>query len=652
MHLSSDNAGRLLTVTNGRGKTRTYTYTPRHEVLSLLLPDDALETWAYNANGSVASYTNGLSETISYTYDDAGGQTGVDYPTGPDTSFGYDPVGRWNSMTDATGTSSWVMNLAGQVTSLATPQGSYTYSYSSDLGQPTTMVDSSGTWTAMYDQYHRSVGMTNPWGEQTSVSFDSAGRVDRKNLPNGMYETYTFDNRSRPTHIRTYNSADVLQETKSYVWDAASRVTSATEGGVVTAYTYDNIDQLLTEVKGAPLNYSGSYTYDANGNRLTRTVNGSTETYSYDDADKLLSITGGSNPRTYTYDAAGRTKTITAGSDVTTLSYDYDGHVASITYPASTSDSFGYNGLGARMSSSGANGNKTFRRAGIGVLSSVMSDGTKDYTPGVSSRENGVSTFQNSGLKNALDQTDSAENVTASRHYDAFGNVISSTGSWQGPFGYAGDFGYQEDPNGLKLLGHRYYDSDTGRFITSDPAGSGRNWYGYAGNNPVSRVDPAGLAIIEIWYKRVWKTNGYHSFIVVTNEETGKQKYYRGGRERTPWGRDQISYESGDYKEGSTDWIPVGDGNRKNTYLIIDDDKPASYYDRIFNYRGKQIEDSYLFYVYGPFNLTTNGGNSNSVTRELFEFAGLLDLVPKTHPVWVPWWQSQLPVTRFGKIVD
>ena len=53
----------------------------------------------------------------------------MDYPTGTDTVFGYDSVGRWTSMTDGTGTSSWVQNLAGQVTSLTTPQGSLTYRY-------------------------------------------------------------------------------------------------------------------------------------------------------------------------------------------------------------------------------------------------------------------------------------------------------------------------------------------------------------------------------------------------------------------------------------------------------------------------------------------------------------------------------------------
>jgi RHS repeat-associated protein len=62
-----------------------------------------------------------------------------------------------------------------------------------------------------------------------------------------------------------------------------------------------------------------------------------------------------------------------------------------------------------------------------------------------------------------------AQQMVAKRDYDAFGNVISSTGTWGSGFVYAGGFGYQEDAIGLKLLGHRYYDSSTGRFLTRDP---------------------------------------------------------------------------------------------------------------------------------------------------------------------------------------
>ncbi|MDX2065147.1 MAG: RHS repeat-associated core domain-containing protein [Fimbriimonadaceae bacterium] len=49
--------------------------------------------------------------------------------------------------------------------------------------------------------------------------------------------------------------------------------------------------------------------------------------------------------------------------------------------------------------------------------------------------------------------------------------------------------------SGLQLLGHRYYDPSTGRFLTRDPIKDGRNWYTYCENNPLTAVDPLGLWI-------------------------------------------------------------------------------------------------------------------------------------------------------------
>jgi RHS repeat-associated protein len=105
-------------------------------------------------------------------------------------------------------------------------------------------------------------------------------------------------------------------------------------------------------------------------------------------------------------------------------------------------------------------------------------------------------------------QTDTSQNSVATRTYDAFGNVLASTGTWNGPFGYAGGFGYQEDRSGLMLLGHRYYDSSTGRFLTPDRAKDDRNWYMYGGGSgdPLNTADPFGLARAKIYDigRRVW----------------------------------------------------------------------------------------------------------------------------------------------------
>jgi RHS repeat-associated protein len=123
----------------------------------------------------------------------------------------------------------------------------------------------------------------------------------------------------------------------------------------------------------------------------------------------------------------------------------------------------------------------------------VLEDGSADYTPGVSRTQSSTTTFAHAGLKNTSAQSAENETVAASRVYDAFGNTVSSSGSWSGPFGYAGSFGYQEDASNLKLLGHRYYDPTIGRFITQDPIGDGRNWYAYCAGRTLDEVDPDGL---------------------------------------------------------------------------------------------------------------------------------------------------------------
>jgi RHS repeat-associated protein len=71
--------------------------------------------------------------------------------------------------------------------------------------------------------------------------------------------------------------------------------------------------------------------------------------------------------------------------------------------------------------------------------------------------------------------------------------VVSAPGSTPTPFGFAGQHGYQSDSEtGLMRLGHRYYDSSTGRFISRDPIWDGYNWYTYCNNDPINKIDPEG----------------------------------------------------------------------------------------------------------------------------------------------------------------
>jgi RHS repeat-associated protein len=59
---------------------------------------------------------------------------------------------------------------------------------------------------------------------------------------------------------------------------------------------------------------------------------------------------------------------------------------------------------------------------------------------------------------------------------------------------YGGFFGVMTDGNGLINMRARYYNPLTMRFLNSDPAMDGLNWYAYANGNPINFADPTGYA--------------------------------------------------------------------------------------------------------------------------------------------------------------
>ncbi len=131
----------------------------------------------------------------------------------------------------------------------------------------------------------------------------------------------------------------------------------------------------------------------------------------------------------------------------------------------------------------------------------MLQNGEGTYTPGVSQHGSGGSAFfAADALGSTRGITGSTGAATDSLVYDAFGETLTRSGSTATPVQFAGASGYQADAaTGLMLLGHRYYDASVGRFLSSDPAQAGSNWYAYCDNNPLVRVDPTGL---DAWWKK------------------------------------------------------------------------------------------------------------------------------------------------------
>ncbi|HMS57134.1 MAG TPA: ribonuclease domain-containing protein, partial [Fimbriimonadaceae bacterium] len=509
--LTYNSNGWVTAIQNGRGKTRTYEHTNRGEVKKLTMPDGTVEEWFFNGNGDVTIYENGLDQQIGYSYDDAGRLTGVDYPTGTDTSFSYDDANRRSTMVDATGTTTWNYNDANQLTSIVQPNGSsgtYTVSFSPNAsGRRDSMTDPSGTTSYAYDGAGRLSTLTNPHSEVTSWTYDDDSRVTKVTYGNTAYDLIEYDTRGRLKTSSTKNSSNSSLRSRTYTYDNASQMLTANVDGIVTEYDYDDAGQLIEEIRSG---YSAAYTYDGNGNRLTKTLNGTTETYAYDDGDKLVDIkVGTTTVKAFTYDACGRTTQIQTSAYTRIFSYDYESRITQITGLATT-NTFTYNGLDTRTKKVDAAGTSNYQRLGAYVTDAVLADGAATYTPGLSERRSGVTEYLHAGLKNADLQTNSSQANAGTKRYDAFGLQVGGVGTFQGPFGYGGKFGYQSSEDAeLMLLGHRYYDASTGRFLTRDPIKDGRNWYSYCQQRANTAVDPMGLQnmdSVRAYINNMWRT--------------------------------------------------------------------------------------------------------------------------------------------------
>ncbi|HMS57128.1 MAG TPA: RHS repeat-associated core domain-containing protein, partial [Fimbriimonadaceae bacterium] len=380
--------------------------------------------------------------------------------------------------------------------------GTYTVSFSPNAaGRRDSMTDPSGTTSYGYDGAGRLDELTNPLSEVTAWAYDDDSRVTRITYHTGAYDAYAYDSRGRLTSVNSKNSSNGSLRSRSYTYDVASQMATQTVDSIATTYDYDDAGQLIEESRSG---YAASYSYDGNGNRLSKTLGGMTENYVYDDGDKLLEVKVGATVlKDFDYDACGRTTKIQTSGYTRNFSYDYESRITQITGLATT-NTFNYNGFDTRVKKVDSAGTSNYQRTGATATSPIVSDGFATYTPGVSERRSGTTEYLHAGLKNADLQTNSSQANAGTKRYDAFGLQVGGIGTFQGPHGYGGKFGYQsrEDAE-LMLLGHRYYDASTGRFLTRDQIRDGRNWFTYCTNDPVGGADPSGLKNI---FTSVWET--------------------------------------------------------------------------------------------------------------------------------------------------
>ncbi len=285
--------------------------------------------------GRLAGTADGNGDSSTQTFDEATNEQRVVDRRGNATTYTFDAAGNITRVIDAKGgITDLTYDANGNELTRKDPLGNtVTKTYNAVTGKVLTERDPLGrTTTTAYPttgkdfERQNPVSVTDPLGRVTTIGY----RLGEQTQPGAVPNTVT----------------EPLGRVTSLGQDTKGNLTSLSVGGVAISYTYDTKGRRTREADS--LGNAVVYTYDDNGNELTRSVTRTvagvprteTTTKVYDAENRQTQETDATGAvRRATYDAAGRVATSTdAIGRVTSYTYDANSRLIRTDFPDGTSE--------------------------------------------------------------------------------------------------------------------------------------------------------------------------------------------------------------------------------------------------------------------------------------------------------------------------
>ncbi|WP_162140742.1 RHS repeat-associated core domain-containing protein [Arenimonas oryziterrae] len=541
--------------------TTQFQYDARDNLIGVIDPKGLPTNYGYDGLDDITQLVSPDTGTTIYGYDSAGNRSSQLDARGKLTTYSYDALNRLISQSVSNSAQNIYfdydlpqadclageMSGAGRLARIRDESGSTRFCYDrsghlvrkvqSVIGGPTLTVGST------YNSTGRLVAMTYPSGAIVTYLRDANGQITGITakptavaaqislvssvayLPFGPLNTLTFGSGRVMTKAYDQNygidkvsdsGVDGLSE--DFTLNAVGNITGVVERTTTSAMTtrsfaYDGQDRLAALKSGGSL--VQGFTYDATGNRLSKTLGSTTTTNIYDPASHRLTQTGAVM---LTYDSNGnQTKngTSTFVYDDRNRLRDYKANGTSVTR------TYRYSGRGERVSKvvaagSSANRYYTYDESGH-VLGEYQANGTRvqeyvwldDTLVGVLSDHDG-STYQyvetdhlgtpRAVIHPAKDKIIWRWNLTNT----AFGEHAPSADPDANSITYTFNLRYPgqwyDSESKLHYNYFRDYDPAIGRYVQSDPIGmnGGVSTFSYVNSSPIGLVDPFGLDIVDV----------------------------------------------------------------------------------------------------------------------------------------------------------
>lgn len=497
-----DAAGRPTVITDAAGSRTTITYDALNQTRKITDPLGRSTALDYDENGNLTKLTDARDNSTIWAYDDADRTKSVTDPLGAQALFGYDPAGRLTKATSRSGlVATAEYDLLGRtkntkygVNAAGVAESTVTYAYDA-VDLPKTLTDTqAGEESFAYDAYDRLKSVTGPTGT-VGYDYDAADR--RKEMTAaGSTTVYGYDASSLLTSVTsggqevTFGLDAVGREKTAALPGGITRTTTLDKTGVVAGIDYtrgtaDVGDLTYTrDVRGLQTGLTGS---------LASVALPAAETGAVFGKDNRVTSLGG---RSFTYDADGQ---LTSDGKRT---YDWNarGQLSSLTPvgdgPAGV---FGYDPLGIRSSKKLGDTTQKYLTDGSNPLVEQTGSGATAATVATSGldqyltrTENGATqVYLTDALGTVVGLANADGTVATSYTYDPYGRPTTSGAASTNPYTFTGR---ESDGTGLLHYRNRYYDPESGRFISQDPVGyaGGTNLYQYALSSPTTYTDPTG----------------------------------------------------------------------------------------------------------------------------------------------------------------
>ncbi|GGV89729.1 hypothetical protein GCM10015535_44210 [Streptomyces gelaticus] len=496
-----DAAGRPSALTDAAGSLTTLTYDSLNQTRKITDPLGQTTALDYDENGNLTTLTDARQNTTIWEYDNADRAKSAKDPLGAQALFAYDAAGNLAKVTSRSNqvataeydllgrakNTKYGVNVAG------TAESTVTYAYDA-VDLPKTITDTqAGTQTFEYDAYDRPKTVTGPTGTVAYV-YDAADR--RKEMTAaGKTTLYGYDTSSI---LKSVTSGD---QTVTFGLDAVGREkTAALPGGITRTTTLDKTGTIknISYAKDAADIGDLSYTRDVRGlqtglsGTLASVALPAAETGAVFGKDNRLTTFNG---RSFTYDADGRLKT----DGKRTYTWNARGQLSGLTATGGASSLFTYDALGTRATKTLGATTKKFLTDGSNPLveqdatgaatATVATSGLDEYL--TRTENNATQIYLTDALGTVVGLADTDGTVVTRYTYDPNGQSTTSGAASSNPYTFTGR---ESDGTGLLHYRNRYYDPETGRFISQDPIGhaGGTNLYQYALSSPTTYTDPSG----------------------------------------------------------------------------------------------------------------------------------------------------------------